>query len=61
MTLGAFELFEIQCADFRRNLHFFRGQSSDKYVQEMLDDLVALVSKYEAVIGEAVPGSVHAQ
>lgn len=54
MTEGQFELFDIFCGDFVRNLKFFHSQNQDAYTREMLEDMITNIQRYRRVIAETV-------
>lgn len=54
MTESQFELFDIYCGDFVRNLQFFHSQCEDEYTQVMLQGMISKVRQYRRVIQEAV-------
>lgn len=54
MTESEFELFDIQCSDFIRNIQFFAQQSKDPYVQASLEFLIHNVRYNRRVIAETL-------
>lgn len=57
MTYSEFELFDIQCRDFIRNLCFFQRDSRDEYVRATLEELITYVQRYRRVIEDSVDES----
>ena len=54
MSRGEFEMFEIQCRDFIRNLIFLQKQSGDFFIREILEDMITNVQRQRRVIDAAI-------